>query len=486
VRVSAADSGVVTDRLDLLVVGGGFAGSVISMIARRLGLSVALMDRDFHPRFAIGESSTPAGNMILATLGARYDLPVLSQMARYGTWKEALPDLGVGAKRGFSYFHHEPGVLWRQHPAHDTELMVAASDHPLNCDTHWYRPGVDALLFREAGRMGTSLYEGVEVDTLVRNESWVATLSDGHQLTSTVLLDATGAGGFASRFLPAGAGPALRTKTRADFAHFEGLPTWQSATALDAGDHPFPADRAALHHVTPQGWMWQLRFDQGLTSVGIVAPAASGAGASPLDPEAWIDTFPSIAAQFKGATLCAPQAGWVRTGILQRRCMAAGGSGWALLPAAAGFVDPLHSTGIAHSLAGIERLGLLLEKGETDYSGYGKGVLTEIDHIDRLVSLCYQAAGRVEAFNTATMLYFAASIQYERARITQGADFRGAFLGADDGDLTLVCRAAPAQLGRSDAAFRRWVRTAIEPWNDAGLLAPEVPNMYRHTAPAGW
>ncbi|MFT5516314.1 MAG: FADH2 O2-dependent halogenase [Rhodothermales bacterium] len=477
---------VVPDRVDLLVVGGGFVGSVVSMIARRLGLSVAMVDRDVHPRFAIGESSTPAGNMVLASLGARYDLPVLSQMARYGTWKDAFPELGVGAKRGFSYFHHEPGIRWRQHPEHDTELLVAASDHPLNCDTHWYRPEVDAFLFREAGRMGASLFEGVEIDQLVRPDSWVATLSDGRRLASAVLLDATGGGGFASRFLQAGTGPPLRTQTRAAFAHFAGLPTWQSTSALDPGDYPFPADHAALHHVTPQGWMWQLRFDNDVTSVGIVTPVAAGARPECVDPDAWIGAFPGIAEQFRSATLTAPRAGWVRTGNLQRRCRVAGGLGWALLPHAAGFVDPLHSTGIAHSLAGIERLALLLEKGDEDFGEYGEGVLTEIDHIDGLVSLCYQASGRVEAFNDATMLYFAASIQYERARMAQGADFRGAFLGADDPEMARAFTGAAARLGHSDAAFREGVKAAIEPWNDAGLLAPEVSNMYRHTAPRGW
>jgi transcriptional regulator GlxA family with amidase domain len=44
---------------DIVIVGSGFAGSLMAMIARRLGHSVVLVERGRHPRFAIGESSTP-------------------------------------------------------------------------------------------------------------------------------------------------------------------------------------------------------------------------------------------------------------------------------------------------------------------------------------------------------------------------------------------------------------------------------------------
>ena len=43
---------------DIAVIGSGFGGSLIAMIAKRLGRSVVMIERDRHPRFAIGESST--------------------------------------------------------------------------------------------------------------------------------------------------------------------------------------------------------------------------------------------------------------------------------------------------------------------------------------------------------------------------------------------------------------------------------------------
>ena len=50
---------------DLAIVGSGFAGTRLAMIARRLGLSVLMIERGRHPRFAIGESSTPLANLWL-------------------------------------------------------------------------------------------------------------------------------------------------------------------------------------------------------------------------------------------------------------------------------------------------------------------------------------------------------------------------------------------------------------------------------------
>ena len=66
---------------DLAIVGSGFGGSLTSMIASRLGLSVILIERGRHPRFAIGESTSPLANVILEQLAERYDLPRLLPLA---------------------------------------------------------------------------------------------------------------------------------------------------------------------------------------------------------------------------------------------------------------------------------------------------------------------------------------------------------------------------------------------------------------------
>ena len=91
---------------DLTIIGSGFGGTLLAMVARRLGLSVALLERGRHPRFAIGESTSPLMNLLIEQLAHRYDLPRLLPLTTYGSWQRAYPDLGCGLKRGFTYFHH--------------------------------------------------------------------------------------------------------------------------------------------------------------------------------------------------------------------------------------------------------------------------------------------------------------------------------------------------------------------------------------------
>ena len=52
-------------RVRLVIIGSGFAGSILARIAHRLGIDVVLIERGHHPRFALGESSTPLGNLAL-------------------------------------------------------------------------------------------------------------------------------------------------------------------------------------------------------------------------------------------------------------------------------------------------------------------------------------------------------------------------------------------------------------------------------------
>src|SRR5438874_1023868 len=88
---------------DIAIVGSGFGGSLTAMIARRLGYSVVLLERGTHPRFAIGESSSPLANLLLEELAIKYDLPRLLPLTSFGPWQRDYPDIGCGLKRGFTY-----------------------------------------------------------------------------------------------------------------------------------------------------------------------------------------------------------------------------------------------------------------------------------------------------------------------------------------------------------------------------------------------
>jgi len=86
------------------------------MIARRQGRSVALSSDRNHPRFAIGESSTPITNLLLEELATRYDLPRLLPLTKWGSWQKAYPEIACGLKRGFTFYHQQFGQPFTSRP----------------------------------------------------------------------------------------------------------------------------------------------------------------------------------------------------------------------------------------------------------------------------------------------------------------------------------------------------------------------------------
>ena len=73
---------------------------------------------------------------------------------------------------------------------------------------------------------------------------------------------------------------------------------------------PYPPDAAALHHVFPGGWIWVLRFNNGITSAGaaLTDPVAQavGAGDGAAAWERLLTTLPSVRDQFREARVVLP------------------------------------------------------------------------------------------------------------------------------------------------------------------------------------
>ncbi|MFM9966157.1 MAG: NAD(P)/FAD-dependent oxidoreductase [Planctomycetaceae bacterium] len=492
-------------EVDVAIVGGGFGGSLLALVLRRAGLRVALIDRGRHPRFVIGESSTPIANLVLNDLCREYDLPRVAPLAKYGTWQAAHPRLVSGIKRGFSYFHHETGQPFAADENHSTELLVAASSSDQHSDTHWLRQDVDQFLFSEARAAGAICFEQCDVGEIEPHEGnvelelkfAVQPVGETTNLKTRFVVDASGEGGFlAKRLEIENRTHELRTNSRAVFAHFADVTRWQrclESRGINTSEHPFDCDHAALHHVFDGGWMWQLRFNDETVSAGFVQDLNRGQrpNVSASDEwEMWLGRFPSVGEQFAGSKIVRPESGLRSTGRLQRKLARAAGSWWAMLPNTAGFIDALHSSGIAHTLCGIERLARILIRSlgrgtlESQLREYERCVLNEIELIDLLVSGCFAALGDFRRFAAATMLYFAAATSYERARVASVGEFQPAFLLANDPAWLSVVRRMCARLHevRDVGQFERELAEAIRPFNVVGLCDPALRNMYRHSA----
>src|SRR5271163_4136636 len=153
----------LSHKYDIAVVGSGFAGSLMAMIASRLGRSVVLVDKGKHPRVVIGESSTPLTNLLLEELTVRYNLPSLSPLAKWGSWQRTYPDVACGLKRGFTFYHHDLGKPQTSPPDRSRQLLVAASPNNQIADTHWYRADFDHLLVRQAQEIGVDYFDETQL-----------------------------------------------------------------------------------------------------------------------------------------------------------------------------------------------------------------------------------------------------------------------------------------------------------------------------------
>jgi tetracycline 7-halogenase / FADH2 O2-dependent halogenase len=352
--------------VDIAVVGSGFAGSLTALCLRRLGKSVALVERGRHPRFAIGESSTPLANLLLEELADRYEIPAIRVFSKWGTWQRARPDVAGGLKRGFTFYFHGAGSKFADDETHQRQLLVAASPRDDIGDTHWYRPDFDHALQREAEAHGALYLDETRLDRM-REDGSAAVLEgvrNGRsvRITTSFVIDASGPRGFLHQVLGLGEAPlSWLTPTQGLYTHFEGVERWDRLVHADR-EPPYPVDDAALHHVFTGGWIWVLRFNNGITSAGaaVTHPTASALRASD-GAAAWhrlLDRLPSVRDQFAGSR---PVHTFVHTPKLAFRSREVCGRMWALLPSAAGVIDPLLSTGFPLTLLGIGRLLDLLE-----------------------------------------------------------------------------------------------------------------------------
>jgi FADH2 O2-dependent halogenase len=485
----------LNDTYDIAVVGSGFGGSLLAMIAHQSGRSVILLEKNKHPRFAIGESSTPLSNILLENLATRYDLPGIAPLSKWGSWQQTYPNVACGLKRGFTFYHHVLGEPRASDPDRQDQLLVAASPHDRIADTHWYRAEVDYLFVKEAQKLGVQYLDEVTLKSVTESENVIRLHgrrnNEDFYVGATFVVDATGPRGFLHHALALQESPLPGfPATQALFSHFTGVACFaEQISGRDSELPPYPVDDAAVHHIFAGGWIWVLQFNNGITSAGV---AATDELASRLrlseGPSAWqrlVDLIPALKKQFANSQATRPFTYMPRVSF---RSNAVAGKRWALLPSAAGFVDPLLSTGFPLTLLGVSRLAEIIARDwETPrfaerLQDYASQTDNELLAAAELIAALYATMDRFPAFAALSMLYFAAASFSESARRLGKPKLAPSFLLHDDplGVAMRRCyqRAKQTSTQQEMTDLANEVSRAIEPINIAGLNNPQRSNWY--------
>ena len=345
---------------DCIILGSGIGGSMLGAILARNGLNVLMLDSETHPRFAIGEATTPDTNLRLKLLSLKYDLPEIGHLSAFEPLRDNVSP-ACGVKRAFSFLYHRDGQ--DQQPLESQQYPTLAP--PMGADCHFFRQDTDAYMMTVALKYGARVRQQTRVAEIDFGEDSVSvTTQKGETFTATYLVDATGMRSvLAEKLQLRGDSSQFRTNSRAIYTHMVGVkPYDQVGAPRSVHGLKYPLAQSTLHHIFEGGWFWVIPFDNHkdstnpLCSVGLVLNREIHPETG-MDPEEefWthVRRFPAMVRQFEKAQAV---RGWVSTGRLQYGSRTITGHRYCLLSHAGFFIDPLYSSGLALTTATVDLL----------------------------------------------------------------------------------------------------------------------------------
>jgi tetracycline 7-halogenase / FADH2 O2-dependent halogenase len=384
---------------DVAILGSGIAGTVLAAVLARQGVNVLILDNGTHPRFAVGEATTPPLTSLLELLSVRFSVPELKNIS---IPKLALRHVGTscGTKENFGFLYHREG---RQAP--DEALMIGAANYLRHNDLHYFRQDIDAYLLHVAIGYGAKARQNVRVTDITFSAQEANLISStGESFRAQYVVDASGyrsvlAEKFGLRDTPC----RLRLQSRSMFTHMVNVrPYDECVDPRGAHRMSSPWSRGTLHHMFDGGWLWVIPFNNHpasrnpLCSVGLSYDLRRypKTDATPEQEfAACLERFPAISPQFKNAR---PVREWVSTGRLQYSSKATVGDRYCLMPHAAGFVDAYFSRGLNNTIeiASLLAVRLLAAVKDGDFSAQRFGDIDRVqqrmlDFNDRLVNGVY-------------------------------------------------------------------------------------------------
>jgi halogenation protein CepH len=301
---------------DVIVIGGGPAGSTAASLLAHSGRRVRVLERERFPRYHVGESLLSATLPILAHVGV---LPAIEQA-------------GFIRKPGGTFLWGttpEPWTFWfREDPG--------GYGHAY----HVVRAEFDAILLRHAAREGAEVTEGCTVEGVEGTGPLrvTARCEDGTPLVveATHVVDASGQHALIGR----------RAQLREYNPFFKNLALWSYFTGAARLEEPFTDN--IFSAAFGDGWCWYIPLHDGTMSVGAVVDAArwrERTRAEDLEAtyRALLDACVPVARMLAGAHQVAPVR-VIRDYSYSSTRFHDGGA--VLVGDAACFIDPVFSTGV--------------------------------------------------------------------------------------------------------------------------------------------
>ncbi|MBX2809291.1 MAG: tryptophan 7-halogenase [Cellvibrionaceae bacterium] len=355
---------------DVAIIGSGFGGSATSIMLAKLGYSVVLIERGKHPRFAIGESTTPLMSKTIRYLGEAYDIPEFVAMSSYDHIQQSNLPFTHYPKELFHYFWHQQGQQKAMMDDVTREIIVRTPE----IDCQMLRGEADKYLVDVAVNYGVDYRDCVCVEDIkFTNDDVKLTCKNIESdkvfsMQAKFLIDGTGFKSILSDKLnlkiPS---ETLDTplNSRSIFTHFEAIDNFEavsSATPAFIDRTPVSRDYATQHHCFNGGWFWVIPFGNGVTSVGLNLDIdVFGINDKSAEDEFWEITrrYPIVEKMLKGKKTLFP---FIKTDRIQFRTRNSAGDRWAMLPASATGGDAWFSTGLAFTLICAHRIVDLLDK----------------------------------------------------------------------------------------------------------------------------
>lgn len=303
---------------DVLIIGGGPAGSCAAAFARQAGLSVCLVEKETFPRFRIGESLLPMGNAVLRASGVWPQIEAAGFVEKFGA-RFLLADGTMEKRIDFSR-GYVPGLA--------RTFQVE-------------RAKFDGILLDHARALGAEVRMPFTVASVVTADDHVtvtARARDGSPpatITARWLIDAGGREHLYTSDDQRALDPARFPSRIAVYSHFIGLPR---ARSREGGD--------TIIVRLDDGWFWVIPIDAERTSVGLVTTTAAMRAARG-DPAAvfrrTVAAAPYLRDLFATAQPVAEfrvtaDYSYFRRELAQARIVFAGDAG--------GFFDPIFSSGV--------------------------------------------------------------------------------------------------------------------------------------------